>query len=266
MKSMGRLALHPDIPSECFSYHNASYPLGNIHVKSGPIMAHGGLFTITISGPGGHGSAPHVTKDPIVAAGQVILAIQTIASRSISPHESAIISICQIHGGEADNVIPSSVKLSGTVRDFSPAVESSVKQRMTAIVEQTCAAFELQGQIEFKDMYPVVVNPKQETQVVQSIAAAVVGEKKVSEQGLPRSGAEDFAFFLQARPGCFFFIGTKHESDSQNRNAHSDTYDFNDDILPLGVRMFLEIAQHRFRCALYTPHELEAMTSKLLAK
>ncbi|CAK4171892.1 unnamed protein product [Aphanomyces euteiches] len=115
---------------QVYGYHNASYPLGNIHVKSGPIMAHGGLFTITISGPGGHG----------IPAGQFISSIQTIASRSISPHDSAIISICQIHGGE---VMPSSVKLSGTtVRDFSPAVEATVKQRMTTIVEQTCAAFE----------------------------------------------------------------------------------------------------------------------------
>ncbi|KAG9408932.1 hypothetical protein AC1031_020838 [Aphanomyces cochlioides] len=114
--------------------HNFSFPFGNIHVKAGPLMAHGGLFNITISGPGGHGSAPHVTKDPIVAAGQIILAMQTITSRSLSPHDAAIVSICQVHGGEADNVIPSSVKLSGTVRDFSPSVEATIKQRELLLV------------------------------------------------------------------------------------------------------------------------------------
>ncbi|KAH9095751.1 hypothetical protein LEN26_017737 [Aphanomyces euteiches] len=251
---------------EVYGYHNSAYPLGNIHVKSGPLMAHAGSFKITISGPGGHGSAPHVTKDPIVAAGQIILAIQTITSRSLSPHDSAIVSICQVHGGEADNVIPSSVKLSGTIRDFAPTVSETIKQRMTTIVQQTCAAFDLQGEIEFQDTYPVVVNPKPETEIVQSVAAAVVGAHKVSEQGLPRCGAEDFAYFLQARPGCFFFIGTKHESDPQNRNAHSDAYDFNDEILPLGVRMFLEIAQRRFGCTLYTREELQAMTADVLSK
>ncbi|CAK4136911.1 unnamed protein product [Aphanomyces euteiches] len=138
-------------------------------------MAHAGFFKITISGPGGHGSARHVTK------------------------------------------------LSGTIRDFAPTVSENVKQRTTTIVQQTCAAFDLQGEIKFQDTYPVVVNPKPETEIVQSVAAAVVGAHKVSEQGLPRCGAEDFAYFLQARPGCFFFIGTKHESDPQNRNAHRDT-------------------------------------------
>ncbi|KAH9166422.1 hypothetical protein AeNC1_018334, partial [Aphanomyces euteiches] len=182
---------------EVYGCHNFPFPFGNIQVKAGPLMVHGGLFNITISGPGGHGSAPHVTKDPIIAAGHIILAMQTITSR--------------IHGGEADNVIPSSVKLSGTIRDFSSSVEATIKQRMTAIVESTSAAFDLYGEIEFIDMYPVVVNPKTETNIVETIAARVVGADKVSDAGLPVCGGEDFSFFLQERPGCFFFIGTKDE-------------------------------------------------------
>ncbi|KAG9408925.1 hypothetical protein AC1031_022139 [Aphanomyces cochlioides] len=115
--------------NEVYGYHNSPFPLGNIQVKAGPLMAHSTLFKIKISGPGGHGSAPHVTKDPIVAAGQLIVALQTITSRSLSPHDTAIVSVCQVHGGEADNVIPSSVKLSGTTRDFSTAADETIKKR-----------------------------------------------------------------------------------------------------------------------------------------
>ncbi|KAH9120428.1 hypothetical protein AeMF1_007415, partial [Aphanomyces euteiches] len=251
---------------EVYGYHNGPFPLGNIHVKAGALMAHGGLFKITISGPGGHGSAPHVTRDPIVAVGQVIAAIQTITSRSLSPHDSAVVSICQVHGGEADNVIPSSVTLSGTMRDFSPTVESTIKQRMTTIVEHTCAAFDLKSELEFIDTYPVVMNPKTETNIFESIAAGVVGRDKVSDLGLPVAGSEDFSFFLQERPGCFFFIGTASKEDPQPRGCHMDTFDFNDRILPLGARVFLEIVQNRLACGLYTAEELDQMTADLLPR
>ncbi|CAK4074124.1 unnamed protein product [Aphanomyces euteiches] len=248
---------------EVYGYHNMPFTLGNIQVKSGPIMAHGGTFSITISGPGGHGSAPHVTKDPIVAAGQIIMAMQTITSRSLSPHDSAVVSICQVHGGEADNVIPSSVRLSGTIRDFSPAVSSTINQRMATIVEHTCAAFDLKGEFEMKERYPVVVNPVEQTTIVESIARRIIGSDRVSAQGLPLCGSEDFAFYLHQRPGSFFFIGTKGTTDGHNRNNHTDTFDFNDQILPMGARMFLELINHRFNCAIYSADELGQMTARL---
>ncbi|CAK4719064.1 hypothetical protein LEN26_007045 [Aphanomyces euteiches] len=235
---------------EVYGYHNAAYPLGNIHVKPGPIMAQCIDFRITISGPGGHGSAPHVTKDPIVAAGHIIVAMQTITSRSISPHDTAIVSICQVHGGEADNVIPSLVVLSGTVRDFLPAVSQTIHARMKAIVENISASFGVEGKLDFHDFFPAVVNHVHATKTVQDIAASVVGAAKVSEEGLPICGAEDFAYYLEQRPGCFFFVGTKDKDDAQNRNCHSDTYDFNDAITPLAIRMFLEILNKRFQSAL----------------
>ncbi|CAK4378256.1 unnamed protein product [Aphanomyces euteiches] len=251
---------------EVYGYHNHAFPLGNIHVKAGPMMSHGGLFYINISGPGGHGSAPHVTKDPIVAAGQVLLAMQTVTSRSISPHDTAIVSICQVHGGEADNVIPSSVKLSGTIRDFDPVVSETLKRRMMDIVKHTCEAYGLEGTIEFKDFYPVLVNPKPETAIFEKIAANIVGEDRVSPEGFPYCGSEDFSYFLQQRPGCFFFVGTKEKNESQNRHRHSDTFDYNDRILPLVARVYLEIMHNRFECALYTPEELQEMTADVLKR
>ncbi|CAK4127187.1 unnamed protein product [Aphanomyces euteiches] len=235
-----------DIVDEIYGYHNIPFPVGQIRVKPGPMMAHSARFTITIKGPGGHGSAPHMTKDPIVVAGHVIMAIHTIVSRSVSPHESGVISITQIHGGEADNVIPSSVKLSGTMR-------------MRTIVTETSKAFEVEGTIEFRDGYAVVVNSPSQSAIVEEIAKNVVGDDNVSAEGLPICASEDFSYFLQQRPGCFFFIGTIDETESQNRTIHSDTFDFNDAILPLAVRLFVEILQHRVAATLFSKDELVSM-------
>ncbi|KAH9104413.1 hypothetical protein LEN26_003138 [Aphanomyces euteiches] len=248
-----------DIVDEIYGYHNIPFPVGQIRVKPGPMMAHSARFTITINGPGGHGSAPHMTKDPIVVAGHVIMAIHTIVSRSVSPHESGVISITQIHGGEADNVIPSSVKLSGTMRDFSPDVFAVFQKRMRTIVTETSKAFEVEGTIEFRDGYAVVVNSPSQSAIVEEIAKNVVGDDNVSAEGLPICASEDFSYFLQQRPGCFFFIGTIDETESQNRTIHSDTFDFNDAILPLAVRLFVEILQHRVAATLFSKDELVSM-------
>ncbi|KAF0711717.1 Aste57867_5120 [Aphanomyces stellatus] len=211
-----------DSVDEVYGYHNFPFPLGTIGVKSGPMMAHAAFFTIHINGPGGHGSAPHFTKDPIVAAAQVITAMQTIVSRNLSAHDAAVVSITQVHGGEADNVIPSNVRLSGTLRDFSPSVASTVEQRMRDILKHTCAAYGVEGELIIHDKYPVLVNPKDTTAIVQNIGKRVVGADSVSSKGLPVSGSEDFSYFLQERPGCYFFVGTIDEAHSQSRNCHSD--------------------------------------------
>ncbi|KAF0715680.1 hypothetical protein As57867_003238, partial [Aphanomyces stellatus] len=248
---------------EVYGYHNGPFPLGIIGVKSGAMLAHSSRFKINISGPGGHGSAPHQTKDPIVAAGQIIVGMQSIVSRNLSAHDSAVVSITQVHGGEADNVIPSNVSLSGTLRDFSTTVSATVQQRMTSIVEHTCCAYDVKGEIDFDDGYPVLMNPETETSIFKTIAESVVGKARVTSQGLPVCGSEDFSYFLQECPGCFFVIGTANKLESQNRNNHSDTFDFNDAILPLAARMFLEIVNNRFGCAVYAPEELALMTAKI---
>ncbi|KAF0694307.1 hypothetical protein As57867_014748, partial [Aphanomyces stellatus] len=161
-------------------------------------------------------------------------------------------------------VIPSNVRLSGTLRDFSPSVASTVEQRMRDILKHTCAAYGVEGELIIHDKYPVLVNPKDTTAIVQNIGKRVVGADSVSSKGLPVSGSEDFSYFLQERPGCYFFVGTIDEAHSQSRNCHSDAFDFNDDIMPLAVRMFLEIVQDRFKCELYSHDELALMTAPLL--
>ncbi|OQS01547.1 amidohydrolase family protein [Achlya hypogyna] len=247
---------------EIYGYHNAPFPLGMIATKPGAVLAHSCRFEITLKGPGGHGSAPHLTPDPIVAAGHVIVAMQSIVSRSVPAQESAVVSITQVHGGEADNVIPSSVRLSGTLRDFSPAVAAIVHSRMETIVASTAAAYGVTGSITFDDGYPVTSNHAEPAQIVLDLAASVVGPARVTSAGLPAEGSEDFSYYLQKIPGCFYMVGTKEMGEvaaggcCQNRGLHSDTFDFNDDALPLTVRMFLEIAQHRLGVSLYAKEEL----------
>ncbi|RHY04444.1 hypothetical protein DYB25_012182, partial [Aphanomyces astaci] len=187
--------------------------------------------------------------------GHVIVALQTITSRNISAHDSAIVTIAQVHGGEADNVIPSSVTMSGTTRDFAPAVADVIRTRMSAIVTHTAAAFGVQGTIQFDERYPATVNAVDQAEIVRKVAQSVAGEANVTADGLPLCASEDFSFYLKERPGAFFFIGTV-SSASQNRTLHSSTFDFNDTILPVSVRMFLELAQHRLDCQLYDPVEM----------
>ncbi|EQC24736.1 hypothetical protein SDRG_17371 [Saprolegnia diclina VS20] len=247
---------------EVYGYHNGPFPLGMVATKPGALLAHSCRFEITLRGPGGHGSAPHHTTDPIVAAGHIIVAMQSIVSRSLPAQENAIVSITQVHGGEADNVIPSSVRLSGTLRDFNPDVAATVHARMSSIVTHVAAAHGVTGEIAFDDGYPVTMNHAAQTDIVINVASDIVGAARVTATGLPVSGSEDFAYYLQKTPGAFYFVGTKPLSDgdgAQNRNCHSDTFDFNDDALPLTVRLFLEIAQHRFHCTLFAKEELDAI-------
>ncbi|OQS07405.1 amidohydrolase family protein, partial [Thraustotheca clavata] len=248
---------------EVYGYHNMPAPVGTLLVKPGPVMSHSSRFSIRISGPGGHGSAPHQTTDPIVAAGHIIVAMQSIVSRNVSAQDSAIISITQVHGGEADNVIPSSVVLSGTTRDFSPSVSEIIEQRMKAIVESTAAAFNVKGEFTFRSGYPVTFNTEAEANLVEELAIKALGKDNVSANGLPYAASEDFSYYLQERPGCFFFLGTNDENIPQNRTLHSDTFDFNDAILPIAARIFLGIVQRQLNCQLYSNDELQAILNAL---
>ncbi|ETV88107.1 hypothetical protein H257_01462 [Aphanomyces astaci] len=233
---------------EVYGYHNYGFPVGNVHVRSGPVMAHEQEFSISITGKGGHGSAPHLCVDPIIVATQIVTALQTIVSRSLSPYASAVVSVTTLHAGETSNVIPSTATLGGTMRDFDPAVAATLRRRMETIVHDTCHMHGAEGTVTLVESYPTVINTPLQTQVVQQVAATV--RAVVSEDGLPMMAAEDFAYYLEQRPGCFFFLGTKQAQTEQGRDLHSDSYDFNDDVLPLGVRMFVGLVEHRFACSI----------------
>ncbi|GAB9473925.1 Metalloprotease family [Globisporangium polare] len=242
---------------EVYGLHNYPFPLYSVHMRPGPVMAHEVEFSIDIQGVGGHGSAPQQCVDPILAGSMVVQALQTVVSRSISPTDTAVLSVTQFRGGDTNNVIPSTVFLGGTIRDFDLEVAEKIKERMETIVRSTCAAVGATAQVHFADGYAPVINPYEETRNVQQVAMDI--GLYVSEQGLPLMAAEDFSYYLQERKGCFFFLGTKEDGDDDKTRAlHSNEFDFNDKATPLGIRLFLGILQSRFQCELYSVEELQA--------
>lgn len=242
---------------EVYGLHNYPFPLYSVHMRPGPVMAHEVEFSIDIQGVGGHGSAPQQCVDPILTGSMIVQALQTVVSRSISPTDTAVLSVTQFRGGDTNNVIPSTVSLGGTIRDFDLEVAEKIKERMETIVRSTCAAVGATAQVHFSDGYAPVINPYEETRNVQQVAMDI--GLYVSEQGLPLMAAEDFSYYLQERKGCFFFLGTKEDGDDDKTRAlHSSEFDFNDKATPLGIRLFLGILQSRFQCELYSVEELQA--------
>lgn len=242
---------------EVYGLHNYPFPLYSVHVRPGPVMAHEVEFSIEIQGVGGHGSAPHKCVDPILTGAAVVQALQSVVSRSISPMDTAVLSVTQFRGGDANNVIPSRATLAGTIRVFNMEVAESIKRRVGALVESTCAAHGATGRVHFLDGYAPVINPYDETRAVQQVA--MESGMLVSEEGLPLMASEDFAYYLQERKGCYFFLGTKEEADDdRGRALHSNHYDYNDKATPLGIRVFLGVLQARFGCELYSAEELQA--------
>ncbi|TMW66336.1 hypothetical protein Poli38472_004101 [Pythium oligandrum] len=241
---------------EVYGLHNYPFPLYSVHVRPGPVMAHEVEFTIEIEGVGGHGSAPQNCVDPILAGAMVVQALQSIVSRTIPPTESVVVSVTQFRAGDTNNVIPAKAVLGGTIREFDLAIAERVKQRMEQIVHSTCLAVGATASVHFAESYPPVVNPYEETRLVQQVA--IDTGLYVSEEDLPLMAVEDFSYFLQERKGCFFFLGTKEDSDDpKTRSLHCDHYDFNDKALPLGIRVFIGVLQSRLQCQLYNIEDLQ---------
>ena len=157
---------------ECYGYHNwPPFKLGRMHVCSGPLMAHPSTFDITITGKGGHGSQPQFAVDPVLVSAHVIVALQSVVSRSVASSEQAVLSVTMVHGGEVFNVIPDTVRLCGTIRDLNPAVCETIYERVRAIVAGTCAAFGASGTVTFDSMYPVIMNHEAQTEIVKGASA-----------------------------------------------------------------------------------------------
>lgn len=233
-----------DYPSDfVFGLHNwPGLEAGHIAVHDGPVMAGMDTFDILIQGQGGHGAMPHLAVDPTVIAAQLITAFQSIVSRNISPLEAGVISVTQMNAGTTTNIIPDSVVLKGTTRALNDATHMLLHQRMTDLVHQLCLGFGATGTIAFGGTYPATINQKQATQAVQSVAERMLGKFSVQDELPPSMGAEDFAYFLQALPGCYFWLG--NGPTSGNCSLHSPYYDFNDQILATGASLWVALAYH----------------------
>jgi hippurate hydrolase len=225
-----------------YGMHNwPELPVGRFAIQPGPMMAAFDIFEITITGRGGHAAMPHLAVDPIVVAAQVVNGLQTIASRNTHPLESAVVSVTQIHGGDTWNVIPETVVLRGTTRSFSPDVRDQMEPRIRRIADGACRSYGADMELRYERRYPPTLNAAVETEFAATAAAAIVGEGNVRRDMLPSMGAEDFAFFLEKKPGAYIWIG--NGTAEGGGMLHSPHYDFNDAILPLGASYWVRLAE-----------------------
>ena len=232
-----------------FGAHNwPGMKVGQFALKSGPVFASSNEFKVTIRGKGAHAAMPNNGIDPVPVACQMVQAFQTIVTRNKKPIDTAVISVTMIHAGEATNVVPDSCELQGTVRTFTVETLDLVERRMKAIAEATCAAFEAGCEFEFRRNYPATVNHPDETEFARRLLGEVVGEDNVLEFE-PTMGSEDFSYFLQAKPGCYFLIGNGDGTHREGGHGmgpcmlHNPSYDFNDELIPLGATAWVRMAE-----------------------
>jgi hippurate hydrolase len=232
-----------------FGAHNwPGMKVGAFGVNPGAMMASSNEFRIVVRGKGSHAAMPHLGIDPVPVACQMVMAFQTIITRNRRPIDPGVISVTMVNAGEATNVVPDACEIQGTVRTFSIEVLDLIEQRMRQVAEHTCAAFGAGCEFSFRRNYPPTVNHAAETAFVQRVLGAVVGSENVLPFE-PTMGAEDFSFFLQARPGCYFMIGNgdgEHRSGGHGLGPcmlHNPSYDFNDDLIPLGATAWVRLAE-----------------------
>lgn len=218
-------------------------PVGTIDVSPGAVMAAAEEWTCTVRGMGGHGALPHQTVDPIVATAQIVTALQTVVSRNVSALETAVVTVGTVHGGDAFNVIPAQVDLSGTIRTYSPQVRELVMRRVREVIEGVAVACGAEAELEIVSLTPAVINDAGVAGVVCAAAKAVVGPKNVSS-GERTMVSEDAAFFTQEVPGCYFFLGSANAERGLSAPHHNPRFDFDEDALPLGVATLVHALAH----------------------
>ncbi|WP_428020449.1 M20 aminoacylase family protein [Aquabacterium sp.] len=232
-----------------FGMHNwPGMPAGTFAIKDGPCFASSNEFHITIRGKGCHGAMPHLGIDPVPVACQLVLAFQTILTRNLRPIETGVISVTMIQAGEATNVVPESVTLQGTVRTFTDETLDLIEERMRELSHQLSAAFGATAEFEFQRNYPPTINHSAETAFARQVMTEVVGPERV-ELFEATMGAEDFSFFLQHKPGAYFVIGNGEGTHREGGHGlgpctlHNPSYDFNDELIPLGGTLWVKLAQ-----------------------
>lgn len=232
-----------------FGMHNwPGLALGQFAIKPGPCFASSNEFKITIRGKGAHGAMPHLGIDPVPVACQMVQAFQTIITRNKRPIDTGVISVTMIHTGEATNVVPDSCVIEGTVRTFTTEVLDLIERRMKTVAESTCAAFEATCEFVFERNYPPTINHPDEAAFARRVMEGLVGADNVFEME-PTMGAEDFSYFLQAKPGAYFVIGNGDGSHREGGHGlgpcmlHNPSYDFNDDLIPLGATFWVRLAE-----------------------
>lgn len=225
--------------AEFYGMHNwPGMPTGHFGIRAGGIMAATDRFYIDITGLGGHAARPQTTVDPIIVAANMIVGLQSIVSRNVDPLANAVLSVTMVEAGEADNVISRTAKITGTVRTLDGDIQDLIEQRLADFVPQFARSFGAEATMRYARGYPVTVNWPQQTEFAAGVASEVAGAERVDADVAPSMGGEDFSFMLEERPGAYIFLGNGASSE-----LHTDTYDFNDEVIPVGTSYWVRLAE-----------------------
>jgi amidohydrolase len=224
---------------EFYGLHNwPGMTAGHFGIRAGAVMAATDRFYIEIVGRGGHAARPQTTIDPIIVAAQMVSGMQAIVSRNVDPLESAVLSVTMIEAGEADNVISQTARITGTVRTLDGAVQDQIEARLGEFVPQFAKSFGASASVRYVRGYPVTVNAVDQAAFAAEVARDVVGAAQVDDDTPPSMGGEDFSFMLEKRPGAYIFLG-----NGDGPELHSDRYDFNDAIIPVGTSYWVRLVE-----------------------
>ena len=222
-----------------FGMHNMpGLPVGSFAIRPGPMLAATAEFTITVTGRGGHAAMPNLARDPLVAASQMVLALQTIVARNANPIDPVVVSVTKFHAGDAHNVIPQSAELAGTIRTLREETGELTRQRMREICEGIAAAHGVGVDVAINVNYPVTRNDPGETVFASEVAREIAGGANVDTAIDPLMGGEDFSYMLEARPGAMIFAG-----NGDSASLHNPAYDFNDELIPHGISYWVRLAE-----------------------
>ena len=231
---------------EVYALHNwPGLKLGQFGVSTGPMMAAVDEFDIVVKGKGGHAAMPNLAVDPVIIASQIINSLQTIISRITNPVDKALISVTKIHGGSAYNVIDDEVKLGGTVRTFKNETRDLIEKKINDTAKGIAIANGGEAEIQYYRKYPATINSKNESIFAGNVAKELVGKRNVITEIEPSMGGEDFSYLLNEKPGSYLYIGQK--DNNHNAHLHTTQYDFNDNLLPLGVNYWIELVKKFFQ-------------------
>jgi hippurate hydrolase len=224
---------------EVFGMHNMpGLPVGQFALRPGPLLAASDRVYIDVTGKGGHAARPHECVDTVLVASHIVTALHSIVSRNVDPLQAGVISICMLHAGEAENVIPETAQLKGTARSLTPAVRDLIERRIVEVAETTAKLHGATAKATYIRSYPVTFNHERQTAFAAGVAAEVAGADKVNANVAPLMGGEDFSFMLEARPGAIILLG-----NGSTAGVHHPLYDFNDGAIPAGVSYWARLVE-----------------------
>lgn len=230
-----------------FGMHNIpGIPLGHFGVMPGPMMASFDVFEITVSGSGTHAAMPQTGTDTVVAATAMVQALQSVVSRNVAPLDAAVLSVTKIHGGDTWNVLPPNVTFGGTTRAFREETQDALEEAIRRVVAGTAATFGVEATLDYDRRYPPTINTEREAEIAGDVLEAAFGAGRVNRKADPLMAAEDFAFMLQEKPGCYVWLGNGIGSEG-GCMVHNPGYDFNDAAIPFGASYWVHLTEHLLR-------------------